>query len=77
MDRPLKTHRCKELLKHNKNTYRPCAIQYDTWLNFSPYDNKYKWILKAMEFNEEDWDVKWMDNITEIKYCPFCSKELK
>lgn len=77
MNRPIKTHRCKELLRYNKTTYKPCAIQYDTWFNINPYDKEYKWILKSMEFDKEDWDNKWMESIAEIKYCPFCNKELK
>ena len=32
--KPIKTHRCKELLEYNKNNYKPCAIQYGSLLNY-------------------------------------------
>lgn len=71
--KPIKTHRCKELLEYNKNNYKPCAIQYNSWLPFL----EPTWLLCALETNDEDWDIKYMHPMAKIKYCPFCAKELE
>jgi hypothetical protein len=68
------THRCKELLEYNKNTFKPCAIQYQPFV--SCIGEKPTWILKVLESCEEDWDIKYMDSVAKIKYCCFCGEKL-
>ena len=69
------THRCNELLEYDNNNYKPCAIQFDKWF---PYDdNPREWILKTLEINEEDWDIRYLINVAKVRFCPFCGEELK
>lgn len=69
------THRCKELLEYSNNNYKPCAIHFDKWF---PYDdNPREWILKVVETSEEDWDIRYLKNVSKVKFCPFCGEELK
>lgn len=70
--KPIKTHRCKELLEYNKNNFKPCAIRYGTWL---PY-NQPDWLLYSLESSNEDWDISYMHPMAKIKFCPFCAKRL-
>lgn len=67
-----KTHRCKELLEYNKNTYKPCAIRYDKWF---PFDNDKTWILSSLK-SDTEWLTEYMVNIAKIKYCCFCGEKL-
>ena len=69
-----KTHRCKELLEYNKNIFKPCAIQYQPFLNY--IGDKPTWVLKVLESCEEDWDIKYMHPVAKIKYCCFCGEKL-
>ena len=66
-------HRCNELLKYDKDNFKPCAIHFDKWL----YNEDRTWILKALETSNEDWDIKYMWNIAKIVYCPFCGEKLE
>ena len=68
------THRCKELLEYNKSIFKPCAIQYEPFIKYSK--DKPTWVLKALDFCSEDWDLKYMDSMAKIKYCPFCGVKL-
>ena len=72
--KPIKTHRCKELLEYNKNNYKPCAIQYGSLLNY--FEEKPAWIFKSLEWNSEDWDIQYMSGVARIVYCPFCGVKL-
>lgn len=74
--KPIKTHRCKELLEYNKNNYKPCAIQYGSLLNYFK-ENPPCWVLKSLEWSSGEWDIQWMGGVARIKYCPFCGKELE
>lgn len=67
------THRCDELMRYNKSFYKPCSIQFDRW---SLNENR-TWVLKTLESDSEDWNVRYMWNVAKIKYCPFCGEELK
>ena len=72
------THRCNELLQYNNDNYKPCAIQFDKWFSFFDYDDDHRtWILKTVETNEEDWDIKYLTNVARVRFCPFCGEELK
>lgn len=72
------THRCNELLQYNNDNYKPCAIQFDKWFPLLDYDDDHRtWILKTVETNEEDWDIKYLTNVARVKFCPFCGEELK
>lgn len=70
--KPIKTHRCKELLEYNKNNYKPCAIQYEPWF----YNENPTWIIKALETDNE-WYSTYMWHFAKIKYCCFCGKKLE
>ena len=72
--KPIKTHRCKELLEYNKSNYKPCAIQYGSLLNH--FKEEPSWVFKSLEWSNEDWDIQWMGGIARIKYCPFCGVKL-
>ena len=72
--KPIKTHRCKELLEYNKGNYKPCAIQYDTFFKYFK-EEKPTWIFKSLEWGDE-WDVEWMDSVAKIQFCPFCGVKL-
>ena len=67
-----KSHRCKQLLEYNENTYKPCCIRYEPWL----YNESPTWILSALE-NDSEWDSTFMWHTAKIIFCPFCGKELK
>lgn len=68
----MKSHRCKEILKYNENTYKPCCIRYEPWL----YNEKPTWILSSLETDNE-WDSTFMWHTAKIKYCCFCGKNLE
>ena len=76
----MKTHRCKELLKYNKN-YKlgddACikyGYQYEN--SYNKKNKNYKgWWLNFLEI-DWDWDVKFMKPIMAINYCPFCGVKL-
>ena len=75
----MSTHRCKELLEHNKN-YKfgsSMCIKYGYQFD-NPYNEKngdYKgWWLNYLEF--VDWDFKYMTPIGVVDYCPFCGVKL-
>lgn len=71
------THRCKELLEYNKNSHIPVAIRYEKWFKNLDINNDYpSWILSNLEWDSEDWYVKYMTNCCRIKYCPFCGEKL-
>ena len=77
----MSTHRCKELLEHNKN-YKfgsPMCIKYGYQFN-NPYNKKngnYKgWWLNYLEGSSEGWDIKYMMPIGVVDYCPFCGVKL-
>ena len=65
------THRCPELLSHNRHTYKKISIRFEKTMTQSEYD----WQLKALE-SDEDWDNQFMAGITSIQYCPFCGAAL-
>ena len=67
----MKSHRCKEILEYNNNTYKPCCIRYEPWL----YNEKPTWILSSLETDDE-WDSTFMWHTAKIIYCPFCGKQL-
>ena len=69
------THRCKELLEYDNETYKPCAIQFDQWLPYN--DSPRDWVLKVVETSDEDWDIKYLWGVARIKYCPFCGQKLE
>ena len=72
------THRCKELLEYNKKAHIPVAIRYEKWFkNFNINGDYSSWILSNLEWNNEDWDIKYMTNCCRIEYCCFCGKKLK
>ena len=70
--KPIKTHRCKELLEYNKNNYKPCAIRYEPWM----WNEKPTWILSSLETDNE-YDTTFMFHSAKIKYCCFCGKNLE
>ena len=67
------THRCDELLEYNQSFYKPCFIHFDKW---SQNENR-TWILKTLESDADDWDIRYMWNVAKIKYCPFCNAKLE
>lgn len=72
------THRCKELLEYNKKSHIPVAIRYEKWFKNLDINNDYSsWILSCLEWNDEDWDIKYMTNCCRIKYCCFCGEKLE
>ena len=72
------THRCKELLEYNKKAHIPVAIRYEKWFkNFNINGDYSSWILSNLEWNNEDWDIKYMTNCCRIEYCPFCGEKLE
>lgn len=75
----MKTHRCKELLEYNKNNQSiPVSIRYGKWLDSFNIDNDYSsWILSRLMWNDEDWDIQYMQKACRIVYCPFCGKKLE
>lgn len=70
--KPIKTHRCKELLEYNKNNYKPCSIRYESWM----WNEEPTWILSSLETDNE-YDSTFMFHNAKIIFCPFCGKELK
>lgn len=71
------THRCKELLKYNKNSHIPVAIRYEKWFKNFDINNDYpSWILSNLEWDSEDGYIKYMTNCCRIMYCPFCGESL-
>ena len=46
------THRCNELLKYNKDTYKPCAIRYEKFLPNEPPT----WVLSSVHIDSE-WNI--------------------
>ena len=68
------THRCKELLEYNKGNFKPCAISYEPFIRY--INDKPTWVLKTLEVNNEDWDIKYMHPMAKIKYCCFCGEKL-
>ena len=68
------THRCKELLEYNKHIFKPCAIQFQQFVGY--IKEKPTWVLKVLETNDEDWDIKYMHPMVKVKYCPFCGRKL-
>lgn len=75
----MKTHRCKELLEYNKNNQgTPVSIRYGKWFDSLNIDNDYSsWILSRLMWNDEDWDIQYMQKSCRIVYCPFCGKKLE
>ena len=75
----MKTHRCKKLLEYNKNNQGiPVSIRYGKWLDSFNIDNDYSsWILSRLMWNDEDWDIQYMQKSCRIVYCPFCGKKLE
>ena len=74
--KPIKTHRCKELLEYNKNSYIPVAIRYEKWFKTFDINNDYlSWILSKLEWDNDGF-VKYMTNCCRIEYCPFCGEKL-
>ena len=75
----MKTHRCKELLEYNKNNQGiPVSIRYGKWFDSLNIDNDYlSWILSRLMWNDEDWDIQYMQKACRIVYCPFCGKKLE
>lgn len=71
MDKKI-THRCKELLEYNKDNFKPCSISYSQWL---PYEQP-TWLLNTLEWDNEDWDCKFMNSMAKIIFCPFCGVKL-
>ena len=72
------THRCKELLEYNKKAHIPVAIRYEKWFKNLDINNDYSsWILSCLEWNDENWDIKYMTNCCRILYCPFCGEKLE
>lgn len=67
----MKTHRCKGSLK-SELSIRYCK-QYKNWDIQGDYET---WRLSKAEYDSE-YGVKYLSNVTEIKYCPFCGEELK
>lgn len=71
------THRCEQLLEHNLISYPNVSIRYgyrydneNTW-----YSSK-QWFLDKLE-SDNDWGHSFMFPVTDIKFCPFCGKELE
>lgn len=75
----MKTHRCKELLEYNKNNQStPVSIRYGKWFDNFNYKNDYlSWSLSRLMWNDEDWDIQYMQKMCRIEYCPFCGKKLE
>lgn len=65
------THRCNELLKYNKDTYKPCAIRYEKFLPHEPPT----WVLSSVHIDSE-WMTEYLMTIAKIKFCPYCGGEL-
>lgn len=67
---PKITHRCKGSLKNEvsirfTNEYGSLEISddFETWRLFKPTDS--------------DYGSTFLSHVSEIKFCPFCGKELK
>lgn len=74
----MKTHRCKELLKSNKDYENGDVIRIhygDKWLKTYNERHNIGWWLSYLEW-DMDYDVKFMTPILKIKYCPFCGERL-
>ena len=75
----METHRCKELLEYNKkNQSIPVSIRYGKWFDSFDCEGDYlSWILSRLMWNDEDWDIQYMQKSCRIVYCPFCGKKLE
>jgi len=70
------SHRCKELMSHNKDNYKPVCIRkiinskgVDIQLNYD------KWNLYHLECDSEYGDY-FMNSAGVITYCPYCGDKL-
>lgn len=75
-----KTHRCDELLAHNKDYNNGDTIRIFYGYRFgNPYNEKNGetkgWWLEHLEW-DMDWDTKYMSTVCRIRYCPCCGIDL-
>ena len=72
----IKTHRCEQLLKRNKNANGlNVAIRYGKMYS-SPYGvQENRWWLDTIQC-DLDYDATWMSPACSIIFCPFCGEKL-
>lgn len=71
------SHRCKELLEYNKDASTKVCIRKVVKLDMVDKTlHKDKWCLYCTE-DDMDYDVIHLIDVGEIKYCPYCKKELE
>ena len=71
------SHRCSGLLAHNKNSFQKVCIRKIIELDYLDIElgRENTWYLSHLTQGEFD-DYPWIDEVTEVIYCPFCGEKL-